>query len=118
MRLTQEEFRREAERLSIPTHRSALRESVLMEAFDRGGAAIVLVAGYHMIRRRVPHWVFAFGREKRHVLLHDPAALRDARGSALDPATYAVPWSQFERMLSVGPDALHAAVLIRKGLPA
>ena len=47
--------------------------------------AIVLVSGYHMVPRGKPHWVFAFGRDGRHILMHDPAAIRDDHGMAVAP---------------------------------
>jgi ribosomal protein S18 acetylase RimI-like enzyme len=115
MRLTQQEFQREARELAIPTHVSALAESALVAAFDNGAVAIVLAAGYHMVRRTVPHWVFAFGHDGRYILVHDPAAVRDAAGHAASPQTYAVPATTFERMTRFGRDHLRAAILIRKG---
>ena len=115
MELTQGEFRREAKALAIPVHLAAAGESVLMRAFDAGHVAIVLVSGYHMIARGQPHWIFAFGRSGRHILLHDPAANRDDHGEAIAPETYAVPWTAFERMTRWGRDRLSAAIVIRKG---
>ena len=87
-----------------------------MGAFDAGGVAIVLVSGYHMLPRGKPHWIFAYGRDGRHVLMHDPAAARDEQGMARAPETYAVPWTAFERMTRVGGDRLSAAIVVRKGL--
>ena len=115
MRLTQTEFRHEADTLGIPTHLTPLDESAFIRAFDTGAVAIVLVAGYHMVRRRIPHWVFAFGHEGRFILVHDPVARRDDEGIASSPQTYAVPALEFERMTRFGRDDLRAAVLIRKG---
>jgi hypothetical protein len=117
MRLAQDEFRCEAEASGIPIHLAPLSESALMEAFDRNAVAIVLVSGYRMLRRNVPHWVFAFGREGRYVLLHDPAARRDEHGKVPAAETYAIPSPEFERMCRVGKDNLRAAILIRKGPP-
>jgi ribosomal protein S18 acetylase RimI-like enzyme len=116
MRLTQDGFRHEAKRLGIPIHLASLTESALMEAFDGGAVAIVLVAGYRMVRRNVPHWVFAYGHEKRYVLVHDPAAEETAPGIAAIPQSYAVPYPEFERMAVFGRRKLRAAVLIRKGI--
>jgi ribosomal protein S18 acetylase RimI-like enzyme len=119
MRLTQSEFQREASANDIPSHLTPVSESVLMRAFDAGSVAIVLVSGYQLVPRGRPHWIFAFGRDGRHVLMHDPAADRDDQGMALAPETYAVPWTAFERMTQVkahgGGDRLSAAVVIRKG---
>jgi ribosomal protein S18 acetylase RimI-like enzyme len=115
MELTQAEFRRQARALDIPSHLTPAGESVLMRAFDQGKVAIVLVSGYQMAGRGQPHWVFAFGRDGRHILLHDPAANRDDHGKAIAPETYAVPWAAFERMTRLGRDRLSAAIVIRKG---
>jgi ribosomal protein S18 acetylase RimI-like enzyme len=113
--IAQAEFRREAGALEIPTHFSSVNESILMGAFEAGNVAIVLVSGYHLIRRGMPHWIFAFGRNGRHVLMHDPAAIRDKQGMAAAAETYAVPWSAFERLVHVGRERLSAAIVIRKG---
>jgi hypothetical protein len=86
-----------------------------MAAFDAGSVAIVLVSGYHMVARGKPHWIFAFGRDGRHVLMHDPAAIRDDQGMAAAAETYAVPWSELERVIHVGRERLSAAIVIRKG---
>jgi ribosomal protein S18 acetylase RimI-like enzyme len=115
MEIVQAEFQREARALDIPTHLAPVRESVLMDAFDAGGVAIVLVSGYHMIPRGRPHWIFAFGREGRQVLMHDPAALRDEHGMAAVAESYAVPWPAFERVIHLGHERLSAAIVIRKG---
>jgi hypothetical protein len=116
MRLTQDEFVRDADGLGIPIHLAPLGESGLMDAFDNGAVAIVLVSGYRMMRRKVPHWVFAFGHEGRRILVHDPAAQRDEHGKAKAPETYAVPSNEFARMSRFGKDDLRATVVVRKGL--
>jgi hypothetical protein len=103
MQLTQAEFHQQATALNIPSHLTPVNESVLMRAFDAGSVAIVLLSGYHMVARGKPHWIFAFGRDGRHVLMHDPAALRDDQGMALAAETYAVPWSDFERVAHIAP---------------
>ena len=115
MALTQADFQREAKALAIASHLTPASESVLMRAFEAGHVAIVLVSGYHMVPRGKPHWIFAFGRDGRHVLMHDPAAVRDDQGMAVAAETYAVPWSAFERMTRVGRDRLSAAIVLRKG---
>jgi ribosomal protein S18 acetylase RimI-like enzyme len=115
MQVTQMDFRRQAKALDIPSHLTPVSESVLMRAFDAGSVAIVLVSGYHMVSRGRPHWIFAFGRDGRHVLMHDPAAIRDDQGMAAAAETYAVPWTAFERVTHVGRERLSAAIVIRKG---
>jgi ribosomal protein S18 acetylase RimI-like enzyme len=116
MRLAQDEFHREAEELHIATRIAPLGEPALVEAFDSGAVAIVLVAGYHMVRRGVPHWVLAFGHDSGRVLVHDPAAVRDGKGAPA-PATWAIPWATFRRVARFGRDHLTAAIIVRKGPP-
>jgi ribosomal protein S18 acetylase RimI-like enzyme len=115
MAVTQSAFFSEAEALGVPSHLTPVNESVLMSALDAGSVAIVLVSGYHMVPRGRPHWVFAFGRDGRHVLMHDPAAVRDDQGMARAPETYAVPWTAFEPMTRLGRERLSAMIVIRKG---
>jgi hypothetical protein len=117
MRVTQEDFRRQAESLGIATHltRNGALVPTLIKALDSGAAAIVLVSGHQMMPTGLAHWVFAFGHEGRYVLVHDPAAKRDDKGRAVAAETHAVPWSVFARMTQYGPDKLSAAVLVRKG---
>jgi hypothetical protein len=115
MQLTQADFQRQAKALDIRSHLTPVSESVLMRAFDAGSVAIVLVSGYHMVPRGKPHWIFAFGRDGRHVLMHDPAAIRDDQGMAAAAETYAVPWTAFERVTHLGRERLSAAIVIRKG---
>jgi hypothetical protein len=113
--VTQSAFFSEAEALGVPSHLTPVNESVLMSALDAGSVAIVLVSGYHMVPRGRPHWIFAFGRDGRHVLMHDPAAVRDDQGMARAPETYAVPWTAFEPMIRLGRERLSAMIVIRKG---
>jgi hypothetical protein len=115
MELVQAEFQREARALDIPTHLTPVSESVLMDAFDAGSVAIVLVSGYHMVPRGKPHWIFAFGRHGHHVLMHDPAAIRDEAGMAAAAESYAIPWPAFDRVAHLGRERLSAAIVIRKG---
>jgi ribosomal protein S18 acetylase RimI-like enzyme len=117
MELTQLAHRKEAHALGIATHLIPVSESVLMRAFDAGSVAIVLVSGYHMKPRGKPHWIFAFGRDGSHILMHDPAAIRDEQGMAAAAETYAVPWTAFERVTHQGRERLSAAIVIRKGRP-
>jgi ribosomal protein S18 acetylase RimI-like enzyme len=115
MRVGQAEFRREADELKVPVHLTPLAESVLMDALNSSASAIVLVTGYRMLRRRVPHWVFAYGQAGGAILIHDPAAELDETGNARSAESFAIPLPAFARMSRYGREDLRAAILIRKG---
>lgn len=111
--MAQDEFRREAADLRIPIHLTSLSESALMQSLHSDAAVIVLVSGSHVMRRQIPHWVFAYGRTHRHVLVHDPDGGRagdHGAGRAL-----ALPQQAFARWSRFGPENLRAAIVIRKG---
>ncbi len=117
MRVGQEDFRQQAGGLSIPVNLTPLAESGLMEALRSGSSAIVLVTGYRMLRRSVPHWVFVYGCTDNAILVHDPEPLRDGSEPAMSAQGTAIPLAAFSRISRYGPENLRAAIVIRKGLP-
>jgi ribosomal protein S18 acetylase RimI-like enzyme len=112
--MTQEDFLRQAHDLHIPIHLAPLSDPALMHALDTDAVVLALMSGYRLLRRKVPHWVLAFGRAGRHVLLHDPDGGGAAAGHAAGRGM-AVPLQVFSRWSGYAPDALSAAVVIRKG---
>ena len=117
MRLTQEAFRREAGELDIPVHLTALSESALMQAFDEGAIAIVLLSFYRMFGQKAPHWVLAHGHDGRHVFVHDPWIEHTDYETQTAAQSLPIPSAEFLRMTRYGREKLRAAVLIRKGPP-
>jgi hypothetical protein len=117
MRVGQADFRRQADALGIPVNLNPLAESGLIEALRSGASAVVLVTGYRMLRRSVPHWVFAYGCTGGAILIHDPEPLRDGSGTEASAQGTAIPLAAFSRISRYGPENLRAAIVIRKGLP-
>ena len=117
MRVGQEDFRSQAHELGIPVNLTPLAESGLIEALRSGASAIVLVTGYRMLRRSVPHWVFAYGCTDSAILVHDPEPLRDGSEPEEIAKGTAIPLAAFSRISRYGPENLRAAIVIRKGLP-
>jgi hypothetical protein len=117
MRIGQEDFRHQADELRIPVNLIPLAESALMETLRSGASAIVLVTGYRMLRRSVPHWVFAYGCTDSSILVHDPVPLHDGSEPEASAHGTAIPLAAFSRISRFGPENLRAALVIRKGLP-
>ncbi|WP_055036243.1 ribosomal protein S18-alanine N-acetyltransferase [Blastochloris viridis] len=115
MRLVQEGFREEAHELGIPDRGGAMTESDYAAVLNGEALALVLVSGYRMYRRKEPHWVLAFGRDDRHIFVHDPWFEAESRESILAAANLPIPAAEFHRMARFGRDNLRAAVLVRKG---
>jgi len=115
MRLTQEEFRREAEECGIPVVLQPLDAAGLQRVFDAGAIAVVLVSGYRMFHEKFPHWLLAYAGDERHVLVNDPYVEPEDEGSLVSAANLPIPTGEFQRMARFGKGNLRAAIVVRKG---
>jgi Peptidase_C39 like family len=116
MQLTQIRFPQGTQALDIPSHPDSCERIGFDEAFDAGSVAVVLISGYTWCPGEAASGIL-FGRDRRHVLMYDPVALKNEHGAARAPQTCAVPWSAPARMIQVGGDRIRPAIIIRKGLP-
>lgn len=115
MQLAQTDFRQRAEAYGIPVEYRSFTLFDILCALRRGASAIVLVSGYHMFGKKVPHWVLAHGEDGRHIFIHDPW-VADERGETIaDAANVPVPFHIFNRIARFGADGLRAAVIFEKG---
>nr|WP_245396345.1 GNAT family N-acetyltransferase/peptidase C39 family protein [Jiella sonneratiae] len=112
MALAQEDFRRRVAGYGIRVVVEPFSLDTLRAHLGRGGTAIVLVSGYHMFAKKVPHWVLAHGDDGRHVIVHDPW-VADERGESIADAAYLpLPYATFDRMARFGKAGLRAAVFL------
>lgn len=110
----QEEFREAAADLDIPVRLEPLGLSELLEAIDAGALAIVLVSGYRMFARKVPHWVLVVGHDEDHVFVNDPWVEDSHFETHMAAANLPIPFTEFQRMAKYGQDTLRAAILVRR----
>jgi ribosomal protein S18 acetylase RimI-like enzyme len=115
MRLTQEEFRREAEECGIPVALQPLDAPALQDIFDEGAIAVVLVSGYRMFHEKFPHWLLAYAGDRRHVFVNDPFVETDDEETLVSAANLPIPADEFQRMARFGKGNLRAAIVVRKG---
>jgi ribosomal protein S18 acetylase RimI-like enzyme len=114
MELAQVDFRLRAERHGLPVSYRSFTLDDIRGALAEGKLVIVLVSGYLMFGKKVPHWVLAIGDDGDHILLHDPW-VEDERGETkADAANIPVPHSIFMTMAQFGRDGLRAAIIIGK----
>lgn len=113
MRITQEDFRREALEAGVPIG-PALDQASLASVLDEGAIVIVLVSGYRMFRKKVPHWLLAHGQDGRHVFVNDPWVETAELETNVAAANLPIPAEEFQRMARYGKEDLRAAVVIRK----
>jgi ribosomal protein S18 acetylase RimI-like enzyme len=113
MELAQRDFRRRVEEAEIPVLGFAASLGTIRAAIARGHSAIVLVSGYFMFGKKVPHWVLAHGDDGRHIILHDPWVEDKIEETAADAANLPVPYDIFDRITRFGRSNLRAAVVLK-----
>ncbi|WP_265515594.1 GNAT family N-acetyltransferase/peptidase C39 family protein [Nitratireductor luteus] len=112
MRLAQLDFRNRARALAIPVSDRAFTLDDIRDALQRGALVAVLISGYLMFGKKVPHWVLAIGDDGGHIFVHDPW-VEDERGeTAADAANIPIPHASFMRMAQFGRRGLRAAVVL------
>ncbi len=113
MRLAQEDLRQQAENHGIRTEIRDFSMAELRQEMADGGLAIVLVSGFRMFAKKVPHWVLVHGDDGHHVIIHDPWVEEDHNETATDAANLPIPYAVFERMARFGKSGLRAAVFLK-----
>ena len=111
MELAQTDFRNRVEAHGIPVA-DALSTDDLRSRIAQGCVVTVLVSGYQMFGKKVPHWILAQGDDGRHILVHDPWVEDEVGETIADAANLPIPYEQFERMARFGRSGLRAAVVL------
>jgi ribosomal protein S18 acetylase RimI-like enzyme len=114
MELAQVDFRRRAEQYGIPVHYRAFGIEDVREAIAGGKLVLVLISGFLMFGKKVPHWVLAIGDDGDHILIHDPWVEDETQETILDAANIPVPYGIFMNMAQFGRDGLRAAITLGK----
>ena len=83
-------------------------------ALAAGKLVVVLISGFLMFGKKVPHWVLAIGDDGDHILMHDPWIEDERRETISDAANVPVPYDIFMQMAQFGRDGLRAAIILGK----
>lgn len=113
MELAQRDFRRRVEEAAIPVLNFAASLHTIRAAIERGHSAIVLISGYYMFGKKVPHWVLVHGDDGRHLILNDPWVEEKTSETASDASNLPVPYDIFDRITRFGRSNLRAAVILK-----
>ena len=86
MELAQVDFRRRAGAYGIPVNTRAFLLEDIRAAIAAGKLAVVLISGFLMFGKKVPHWVLVIGDDGDHILIHDPWVEVERQETTLDAA--------------------------------
>ena len=114
MELAQVDFRRRAEAYGIPVEYRSFAIDDIRAAIAQGKLVLVLISGFLMFGKKVPHWVLAIGDDGDHILIHDPWVEDEKEETILDAANIPVPYGIFMNMAQFGRDGLRAAIILGK----
>lgn len=114
MELAQVDFRRRAELYGIPVNYRPFGIDDIRSALGEGKLLLVLISGFLMFGKKVPHWVLAIGDDGDHILIHDPWVEDERQETILDAANIPVPYGIFMNMAQFGRDGLRAAITLGK----
>ena len=115
MALAQADFHARARHKNLPVTYGPFALETVRQAIADGKVAVVLVSGYHMFGKKVPHWVLAHGDDGRHILIHDPWVEDKIGETIADAANLPIAYDQFDQMARWGRGALRAAVILGPG---
>lgn len=112
MELAQADFRQRAAELGIPVSVRSFTLEDIRAALAEGRLVAVLLSGFTMFGKKVPHWVLAIGDDGGHIFVHDPWVEDEAGETVADAANIPIPHSVFMAMAQFGKPPLRAAVLL------
>lgn len=112
MELAQADFRARARDHGIAVHHRSFWLDDVRRALAARKLVAVLVSGYLMFGKKVPHWVLAIGDDEDHIVIHDPWVEDETGETAADAANIPVPYGVFMHMARFGQRGLRAAVIL------
>jgi ribosomal protein S18 acetylase RimI-like enzyme len=112
MELAQIDFRTRCEAAGIDVAYRPFTLHDVRSALAAGQLVAVLVSGFVMFEKKVPHWVLAIGDDGGHIIVHDPWVEDEAEETSADAASIPIPYPLFMRMARFGSDNLRAAVTL------
>jgi ribosomal-protein-alanine acetyltransferase len=114
MELAQVDFRNRAEEYGIAVSTRAFAIDDIRAAISGGKLVVVLISGFVMFGKKVPHWVLAIGDDGEHIVIHDPWVEGAHAETSADAANIPIPYDVFMRMAQFGRKLRAAVILGRR----
>ncbi|KAB2933397.1 MAG: GNAT family N-acetyltransferase [Candidatus Contendobacter sp.] len=112
MRLVQEDWIEELNRLPVALRRGSLGVDELRRKFEAGGIPLVLISSYRIYGERFPHWVVVTGFDDHYIYVHDPLVNIEAGETLSDSVNMPIPHREFQRMARYGKAGQKAVLIL------
>jgi len=112
MRMVQEDWIEELNRLPVALRRGSLGVDELRRKFEAGGIPLVLISSYRIYGERFPHWVVVTGFDDHYIYVHDPLVNIDAGETLSDSVNMPIPHREFQRMARYGKAGQKAVLIL------
>ncbi|HRX71346.1 MAG: GNAT family N-acetyltransferase/peptidase C39 family protein [Gammaproteobacteria bacterium] len=112
MRLVQEDWIEELQRLPVALHCGSLSVDELRQKFEAGGIPLVLISSYRIYGERFPHWVVVTGFDDHYIYVHDPLVDTEKGETVTDSINMPIPHREFQRMARYGKAAQKAVLIL------
>lgn len=112
MRLVQEDWIEELQRLPVSLQRGSLGVAALRQKCAAGGVPLVLISSYRIYGERFPHWVVVTGCDGHYIYVHDPL-VEEAKGETpADSINLPIAHKEFEGMARYGKAGQKAVLIL------
>ncbi|MBE2293935.1 MAG: GNAT family N-acetyltransferase/peptidase C39 family protein [Phycisphaerales bacterium] len=112
MRLVQEDWIEELQRLPVILRCGSLGVDELRQKFEAGGIPLVLISSYRIYGERFPHWVVVTGFDERYIYVHDPFVDVENGETVTDSVNMPIPHREFQRMARYGKVGQKAVLIL------
>jgi len=112
IRLVEDDFLQEMERLGVKVHYQRITNEEIIRVLDAGAIPVVLISSYRIYNEKFPHWVAVTGHDEHFLYFHDPYIDEEKGKSVTDCVNMPIAQDEFERMARYGKSGQRAALII------
>ncbi len=113
MEMVHRDFEEQMALQQIPIHHADITQARLIEEFDKGGIAIILISTYRLDGKKAPHWVVLSGYDDSCLYVHDPDTDIKTQQISLDCQFVPLARNDFDKMSCFGSSRLRTAIIIK-----
>ncbi|MER2493549.1 GNAT family N-acetyltransferase/peptidase C39 family protein [Catenovulum sediminis] len=109
----EQDFKKQAEQLSIVVHNKAYHQQDIQTWLNDGKMILLLISTYRLDGQKAPHWVTVSGIDENCIYIHDPDPAQE-EDNQLNCQYLPIERNNFAKMAKYGKNKLACAILVAK----